>query len=116
LFGVAELRQYPPWADDILQGIARLDWYRPGARSIPLSVKQMVRILVTIPVIDTNAITQLLLLEERQARRYLKATKLAMPYLIRSMPPGLNQRDAANDPHSGDEPRTPETPVTPSRP
>ena len=113
LFGFAELRQYPPWADDILQGIARLDWYRTGARSIPLSVKQLVRILVSLPVIDTNAITQLLLLEERQARRYLKAIELALPYLIRSMPLGLNQQDAANDDHAGDET---ETPVTPSRP
>jgi len=102
LFGVAELRQYPPWADDILQGIARLDWYRTGARSIPLSVKQLVRILVSLPVIDTIAITQLLLLEERQARRYLKAIELALPYIIRSLPPGLNQQDAANDDHTAD--------------
>ncbi|MEE1949258.1 hypothetical protein V0R48_09755 [Pseudomonas alcaligenes] len=116
LFGVTELRQYPPWADDILQGIARLDWYRPGARSIPLSVKQLIRILVSIPVIDTSAITQLLLLEERQARRYLKATELALPYLIRSMPPGLNQQNASNDDPVDDETGTLEKPVTPLHP
>ncbi|MFP6863837.1 hypothetical protein [Pseudomonas sp.] len=116
LFDVTELRQYPHWSDDILQGIARLDWYRPGARSIPLSVKKLVRILVSLPVIDANAITQLLLLEERQARRYLKAIELALPYLIRSMPPDLNQQDAANDDHAGDEAGTPEAPVTPLRP
>lgn len=113
LFGVAELRQYPPWADDILQGIARLNWYRNGARSIPLSVKQLIRILVSIPVIDTRAITQLLLLEERQARRYLKATELALPHLIRSMPPGLNQQNASNDDSVDNEAEAPVTPLYP---
>lgn len=97
LIGFDELRAYPPWADDILQGAARANSYRPGARSIPLSTKQMVRILLHLPVIDTVSITQLLLLEERQARRYVQALRLAMPYLIRSMPPALANRPSGND-------------------
>lgn len=41
---------------------------------------------------------------------------MALPYLVRSMPPGVNQQDADNDDHFGDEAGTPDTPVTPLRP
>jgi len=44
--------------------------------------------------------TTQLLLEERQARRYMAAIELAMPHLIKGMPEELKQRRqnvAAND-------------------
>jgi|GEM_PF-5340119 len=82
---------YPTWADDVLQGVARLDWYRPTARSIPLSVKRLARILDYLPVISTSAISTFLLLEERQARRYMTATELALPFLLKGIPQALMQ-------------------------
>lgn len=91
---------YPLWLDDVLNGVARLDWYRTTGRSIPLSVKRLTRILDSLPTISTASITTLLLLEERQARRYMTAIELAMPYLLKGMPEELKQRrqeEAAND-------------------
>lgn len=90
---------YPLWIDDVLQGISRLDWYRPDERSIPLSVKALLRILDALPVINTNSIAALLLVEERQARRYLKATELAMPFLLKGVPDNLKSflQGEAND-------------------
>lgn len=114
LFGVVSLLSntdgphhgYPLWIDDVLQGIARLNWYRPIGHSIPLSVKRLARILYSLPTISTASITTLLLLEERQARRYMTAIELAMPHLIRGMPEELKQRradEAANDELFNDE-------------
>lgn len=108
MFGVVSLYSdtdglkhgYPLWIDDVLQGVARLNWYRPLGHSIPLSVKRLTRILDSLPTISTASITTLLLLEERQARRYMTAIELAMPYLIKGMPEELKQRrqeEAAND-------------------
>lgn len=82
---------YPLWLDDVLQGIARLDWYRTTAPSIPLSVKSLVRILNQLEVISTATVSELLLLEERQARRYMAAVTLALPYLLKGAPPELMQ-------------------------
>lgn len=92
-------RGYPLWLDDVLQGVARLDWYRTGARSIPLSVKTLLRILDALPVISTSNIAAMLLIEERQARRYLKATELAMPLLLKGIPDEVKSylQGAAND-------------------
>lgn len=90
---------YPIWLDDVLQGISRLDWYRPDERSIPLSVKSLLRILDALPVISTDNIAALLLVEERQARRYLKAVELAMPFLLKGIPESMRSylQGAAND-------------------
>lgn len=90
---------YPLWLDDVLQGIARLDWYRPNDRSIPLSVKGLVRIFDALPVITTRHIASLLLVEERQARRYMKATELALPFLLKGAHKSLNAylHNAANE-------------------
>ncbi|WP_025166286.1 hypothetical protein [Pseudomonas taeanensis] len=102
---------YPAWADDVFQGVARLDWYRANARSIPLSVKRLVRIIDHLPVISTANISTLLLLEERQARRYMTAIELALPYLLKGIPSALMQElqvgadwlDDDFDTHFGDE-------------
>lgn len=97
LYGVQALREYPRWADDILQGVARLDWYRTTGRSIPLSVRKLIKLLTHLPVLSTQSISSLLLLEERQARRYLEALKLALPFLLKSMPENLERLDEITD-------------------
>jgi len=86
---------YPAWLDDVLRGVASLDWYRPNARSIPLSVRHMLLILEQLPVITAAEVANLLLVEIRQAQRYVQALRIAMPYLIAGMPAGTLERIAA---------------------
>ncbi|MCT8945613.1 hypothetical protein [Pseudomonas iridis] len=86
--------QYPPFAMDILEGIARLDWHdRPigsGGSSKPLSVKRLVGILADLEVVSAATIVAQYRLGLRQAQRYVKAIELAMPYLLKSRPDGLS--------------------------
>lgn len=74
---------WPLWIDDVLAGVCRLDWYRADERSIPLSATNLIQIFSTLPVITVYDISHLLVLGERQARRYMKACELAYPYLER---------------------------------
>lgn len=92
---------YPAWLDDVLRGVASLDWYRPNARSIPLSVRHMLSILDRLPVITASGVVALLLVELRQAQRYVQALRMAMPHLVAGMPPGTLERIA--ELHGGSE-------------
>jgi hypothetical protein len=86
--------QYPPFAMDILAGIARLDWHDRaigvGGSSKPLSVKRLVAILSELEVVSAATVTTQYRLGLRQAQRYVKAIELAMPYLLKSRPDGLS--------------------------
>lgn len=88
-----EYGQYPAFAMDILEGIARLDWHdRPigvGGSSKPLSVKRLVAILADLGVISAATAQNHYSLGLRQAQRYVKAIELAMPYLLKSCPASL---------------------------
>ena len=75
---------WPLWADDILAGIARLDWYREGDRSIPLSALKILKCLAHLETIDSYSISHLLHIGERQAQRYYIACELAQFHMIRS--------------------------------
>ena len=85
--------QYPTFAMDILEGIARLDWHdRPigsGGSSKPLSVKRLVAILAELEVVSAATVMAQYRLGLRQAQRYVKAIELAMPYLLKSRPDDL---------------------------
>lgn len=86
--------QYPLFALDILEGIARLDWHdRPigsGGSSKPLSVKRLVAILAELEVVSAATVIAQYRLGLRQAQRYVKAIELAMPYLLKSRPDDLS--------------------------
>jgi len=86
--------QYPSFAMDILEGIARLDWHDrpigPGGSSKPLSVKRLVAILAELEVVSAATVMDQYRLGLRQAQRYVKAIELAMPYLIKSRPDALS--------------------------
>ncbi len=114
--------QYPTFALDILEGIARLDWHdRPmgsGGSSKPLSVKRLVAILAEIEVVSAATVIAQYRLGLRQAQRYVKAIELAMPYLLNSRPDDLSQEmrygflradTRANDWEDQLEPPSPET-------
>lgn len=70
-------------ADDIIKGVVRLDHYSTtrADKNIPLSTKRMYAILQTMEVINTREVICLLGCGERQARRYVKACKIVMPFL-----------------------------------
>lgn len=86
--------QYPTFAMDILEGIARLDWHDrsigSGGSSKPLSVKRLVAILAEHEVVSAAILMAQYRLGLRQAQRYVKAIELAMPYLLKSRPDDLS--------------------------
>lgn len=86
--------QYPAFAMDILEGIARLDWHdRPigsGGSSKPLSVKRLVAILAELEVVSAATLMTQYRMGLRQAQRYVKAIEIAMPYLLKSRPDNLS--------------------------
>ncbi|MBH3461954.1 MULTISPECIES: helix-turn-helix domain-containing protein [Pseudomonas putida group] len=85
--------RYPGFAMDIIEGIARLDWHdRPigvGGKSMPLSVRSLVRVLERLPAIHNEAIEETLQLKPRHARRYFKAVKLITSRMMNSRPRSL---------------------------
>lgn len=85
--------RYPVFAQDIIEGIARLDWHdRPvdaEGKSMPLSVRKLVTILESISVVTTDSVMDLLQLRERHARRYVKAIELIIPWMMKSCPQSL---------------------------
>ncbi|MFJ2678814.1 helix-turn-helix domain-containing protein [Pseudomonas sivasensis] len=90
--------RYPAFAMDIIVGIARLDWHdRPagiGGKSMPLSVRNLVVILESLPVVTNEGVEDLLQLGERHARRYVKAFELIVPRMMESRPRSLiNEMD-----------------------
>lgn len=73
---------WPLWVDDVIQGIARLDWYRQGERSVPLSGKKIVQCLAYLNEIGAFEVSHLLQIGKRQSTRYVKACELAIPRLL----------------------------------
>lgn len=82
--------QYPYFASDIIEGIARLDWHDraigEGGSSKPLSVKRLFGILTQLPEVTAASVGSFLSIGTRQAQRYVKAIELAMPFLMKSRP------------------------------
>lgn len=85
--------RYPFFAQDIMEGIARLDWHdRPigkGGSSKPLSVRKLMVIMEVLEVITTNDVCEVLDIQARHAQRYVKAIELALPFLMKSRPRSL---------------------------
>ncbi|SEE44929.1 helix-turn-helix domain-containing protein [Pseudomonas kilonensis] len=85
---------YPEFAMDIIEGVCRLDWHdRPigaGGISKPLSVKKLINILEWLPEITNEKIEDFLSLEERHARRYVKAAELVIPRMMKCRPAHLS--------------------------
>lgn len=84
---------YPYFAQDIMEGIARLDWHdRPigqGGSSKPLSVRSLMVILESLEIITSIDVGDLLGIQARHAQRYVKAIELAIPFLMKSRPASL---------------------------
>ena len=83
---------WPEWMDSILHGVANLNWYRDSSfdnhgvsgttgdyRQVPLSKSSLRKIFTTLPLISTEEIRKLLIIDDRQSRRYFKACQIAYP-------------------------------------
>lgn len=110
--------RYPVFAQDIIEGVARLDWNdRPigeGGKSMPLSVHNLAVILESFPIVTTEAVQELLQLRDRHARRYVKAIELIIPRMVKSRPrslfnemEGIEPEQKACEWEDGKEPNTP---------
>lgn len=85
--------RYPPFAMDIVEGIARLDWHdRPlgkGGSSKPLSVRSLMGILESVEEVTADSVAAIIRTKTRHAQRYVKAIELAMPFLMKARPKSL---------------------------
>lgn len=73
---------WPLWVDDIVSGVARLDWYGEREDQVPLSKKKIVQCFALLELINASTISHLLRMGERQAQRYYKACELLHQRLI----------------------------------
>ncbi|WP_148049365.1 hypothetical protein [Pseudomonas sp. AF76] len=85
--------RYPYFAQEIMEGVARLDWHdRPigkGGSSKPLSVRRLMLILESLEDVNAKDVAEVIGTQVRQAQRYVKAIELAMPFLMKSRPARL---------------------------
>lgn len=84
-YGRDERQQWPVWLDDILYGIARLDWYGDRENQVPLSTTKIMSCFLNLDEISTDAVAELLGFKKSQAKLYAQACRLAYPYLKRSL-------------------------------
>jgi len=80
-----ELDTWPLWIDDIVSGVARLDWYSKREHQIPLSTLNIIKCFITLPEISTESVMELLQIGRSQAKLYVKACTLCYPLLKRSL-------------------------------
>lgn len=73
-----------PGVNDILTGIARSIDNRK-----PLSTHRMFNIIQLMSVINTREIQRMTGLSERQARKYMQATKMALPLIEKHLTPEI---------------------------
>lgn len=74
--------KWPLWVDDIVSGVARLDWHGAREQQVPLSKKKVVQCFALLDTISTQEVSHLLKLGKRQATRYYKACELLHQKLI----------------------------------
>jgi hypothetical protein len=84
-WGREDYDMWPLWLDDIVSGVARLDWYGNKQTQIPLSTTNIIRCFLHLPNISTETVMELLEIQKSQAKLYVKACCLCYPWLKRSM-------------------------------
>ena len=84
-WGREDLDMWPLWMDDIVSGVARLDWYGDRPNQIPLATTNIIKCFVFLDEISTENIMKLLEYKKSQAKLYLKACQLCYPFFKRSL-------------------------------
>ena len=84
-FGRDEPKTWPLWIDDIVSGVARLDWYGDRLSQLPLSTMSIIRCFLTLSEISTESVMTLLEVKKSQAKLYVKACSLCYGFFKRSL-------------------------------
>lgn len=84
-YGRDEPTIWPLWIDDIVSGVARLDWYGEREQQIPLSSSKIIQCFLHLDEISTETVMELFDLKQRMARKYSSACRIAYPLLKRSL-------------------------------
>lgn len=83
--GKDDFDTWPLWIDDIVSGVARLDWYSERDHHIPLSTTNIIKCFNSLDQISTESVRELLGIGKSQALLYVKACRLCYPFLKRSL-------------------------------
>lgn len=76
---------WPVWIDDIVSGIARLDWYGDRDNQVPLSTSNIIKCFVFLDEISTQTVMELLSIKKSQASLYVKACALCYRFFKKSL-------------------------------
>lgn len=91
-WGRDEKAIWPLWLDDIVSGVARLDWYGRKENQIPLSTVNMIKCLSILDEITVESVMGLLELKKSQAKLYVTACALCLPYIEGSLGDSASKR------------------------
>ena len=80
-----DLDTWPLWIDDVVSGVARLDWYSKREHQIPLSTTNIIKCFTSLSEISTESVAELLLIGKSQAKLYVKACTLCYPFFKHSL-------------------------------
>lgn len=84
-YGRDEPDTWPVWIDDIVSGVARLDWYGDKPNQIPLSTTHIIKCFLFLKEISTKSVMELLEFKKSQAKLYVKACTLCYRFLKKSL-------------------------------
>lgn len=84
-YGRDEPDTWPVWIDDIVSGVARLDWYGDKPNQIPLATTSIIKCFLFLDEISTDSVMELLEFKKSQAKLYVKACTLCYRFLKRSL-------------------------------
>lgn len=84
-YGRDEPDTWPVWIDDIVSGVARLDWYGDKPNQIPLATTSIIKCFLFLEEISTESVMELLEFKKSQAKLYVKACTLCYRFLKRSL-------------------------------
>lgn len=84
-YGRDEPDTWPVWIDDIVSGVARLDWYGDKPNQIPLATTHIIKCFLFLDEISTDSVMELLEFKKSQAKLYVKACTLCYRFLKRSL-------------------------------
>lgn len=84
-YGREDKDMWPLWIDDIVSGVARLDWYGAREQQIPLATTKIIQCFIWLNEFTLENIMELLNLKKRMAQNYLKACTLCYPHFKRSL-------------------------------
>ena len=76
----SELNDFPE-IENILYGIVNAT----DDERIPLSIQRLFNVFRCLPVINSREIQKLTGLQERTARRYMRAAKIAYPFVVKQL-------------------------------